>query len=99
MTAASPPPADYFDRWYANMSESPAKDEIMQRHLGLPAHVLSTSLLSWEGIAEVTARLRLSPGKTVLDLACGRGGCPDRACIHARTDERIDGVGWSGSVR
>jgi hypothetical protein len=74
MPAASPPSADYFDQWYANMIESPAKDEIMQRHLGLPAHVLSTSLLTWDGIAEVTARLRLSPGQTVLDLACGRGG-------------------------
>jgi hypothetical protein len=74
MIIGSPPSADHFDRWYANMTGSPAKDEIVQRHLGLPAHVLSTSLLTWDAIAEVVAALRLSPGRTLLDLACGRGG-------------------------
>lgn len=72
--SASRPSPEYFDQWYANMTQSAAKDEIMQRHLGLPAHVLSSSLLTWDGIAEVAARLRLSPGQTLVDLACGRGG-------------------------
>jgi hypothetical protein len=31
------------------MTGSPVKDEIQQRHLGLPPHLLSTSQLSWEG--------------------------------------------------
>jgi SAM-dependent methyltransferase len=74
MGTQSPPSADFFDQWYANMIESPAKDEIVQRHLGLPAHVLSTSLLTWDAIADVTAALRLSRGQVVVDLACGRGG-------------------------
>lgn len=56
------------------MATAPAKDEIQQRHLGLPPRLLSTSLLTWEGIAEVTAALRLAPGGALLDLACGRGG-------------------------
>src|ERR1019366_5591975 len=30
------PSAEYFDGWYADMAASPVKDEIMQRHLGLP---------------------------------------------------------------
>ena len=43
--------AAYFDQWYADMAETPRKDEIEQRHLGLPPHLLSTSLLTWDGIA------------------------------------------------
>ena len=41
--------AKYFDDWYADMTGSPVKDEIQQRHLGLPPHLLSTSLLGWDG--------------------------------------------------
>ena len=66
--------ASYVDGWYADMLSSPAKDELMRRHLGLPAYLLSTSLLSWDGIAEVVEALRLPPGSRLLDLACGRGG-------------------------
>ena len=41
--------AQYFDTWYAGMPGCPVKDEIQQRHLGLPPGLLSTSLLTWEG--------------------------------------------------
>ncbi len=68
------PSADKFDRWYAEMEHAPLKDEIEQRHLGLPSYLCSTSLLTWEGIAEVTEALRLSPNDVLLDVACGRGG-------------------------
>ncbi|MEV6306946.1 class I SAM-dependent methyltransferase [Actinoplanes sp. NPDC051861] len=66
--------AEYFDEWYSAMVGSPVKDEIVRRHLGLPAHLLSTSLLSWEAVGEVAAALRLSAGHVLVDLACGRGG-------------------------
>ncbi|GAB1646665.1 hypothetical protein KRMM14A1259_70880 [Krasilnikovia sp. MM14-A1259] len=66
--------AEYFDEWYTDMVASAVKDEIVRRHLGLPAHLLSTSLLSWEAVGEVAAALRLSPGQVLVDLACGRGG-------------------------
>src|SRR4051812_50117792 len=66
--------ATYFDGWYADMSASPAKDALVRRHLGLPPELLSTSLLGWDGIADVVAALRLAQGQTLLDLACGRGG-------------------------
>ena len=49
--------AEYFDHWYADMTVSPVKDEIQQRHLGLPPHLLSTSVLPWEGIAEAVTAL------------------------------------------
>jgi hypothetical protein len=60
MEAGPGPLAEYFDGWYADMTTSPVKDEIQQRRLGLPPHLLSTSLLGWAGIAEaVTAILDL----------------------------------------
>lgn len=52
--------AEYFDGWYADMTGSPVKDKIQQRHLGLPPHLLSTSLLGWDGIAEAIAEPQTS---------------------------------------
>jgi SAM-dependent methyltransferase len=88
--------AAYFDGWYADMAGSPAKDELVRRHLGLPAGLLSTSLLGWEGIAEVTQALRLAPGDTLLDLACGRGGYGLE--IAARAGARLVGVDFSAEA-
>ena len=88
--------AEYFDGWYADMTGSPVMDEIQQRHLGLPPHLLSTSLLGWDGIAEAAAALRLSPGGTLVDLACGRGGYGLE--ISARTGARLVGVDFSAEA-
>ena len=88
--------AQYFDTWYAGMSASPVKDEIQQRHLGLPPGLLSTSLLTWEGIAEVTEALRLTRGAILLDLACGRGGYGLE--IAARTGARLAGADFSAEA-
>jgi SAM-dependent methyltransferase len=88
--------AEYFDGWYADMTGSPVKDEIQQRHLGLPPHLLSTSLLGWDGIAEAAAGLRLSLGETLVDLACGRGGYGLE--IAARTGARLIGVDFSAEA-
>jgi SAM-dependent methyltransferase len=90
------PSAKYFDGWYADMAASPVKDEIMQRHLGLPQHLLSTSLLGWAGIAEAVEALGLAPGDTVVDLACGRGGYGLE--IAARTGARLVGVDFSAEA-
>lgn len=77
---------DYFDRWYADMGPRSVKDRLMQRHLGLPAHVLPNNSLPWSGFADIVDALRLSPGGTVLDLACGRGsvGLEVARCSGAR---------------
>jgi SAM-dependent methyltransferase len=88
--------AEYFDHWYADMTVSPVKDEIHQRHLGLPPHLLSTSLLDWEGIAEVVTALRLGDGATLVDLACGRGGYGLE--IADRTGARLIGVDFSAEA-
>ncbi len=95
-SASASASAQYFDGWYAEMAESSVKDEIQQRHLGLPPHLLSTSLLSWEGIAEVTAALHLAHGDSLLDLACGRGGYGLE--IAARTGARLVGVDFSAEA-
>lgn len=96
MASGSGPTAAYFDGWYAGMIGSPVKDEIHQRHLGLPPDLLSTSLLTWEGIAEVTDALRLAPGDTLLDLACGRAGYGLE--IAARTGAHLVGVDFSAEA-
>ena len=88
--------AEYFDHWYADMSVSPVKDEIQRRHLGLPPHLLSTSVLPWEGIAEAVTALRLSGGATLVDLACGRGGYGLE--IASRTGARLIGVDFSAEA-
>jgi hypothetical protein len=43
VTQPVPLSAEHFDNWYANMASSGITDEIQQRHLGLPADLLSTS--------------------------------------------------------
>jgi SAM-dependent methyltransferase len=88
--------AEYFDGWYADMTGSPVKDEIQQRHMGLPPHLLSTSLLGWDGIAEAVAELRLFPGGMLVDLACGRGGYGLE--IAARSGARLTGVDFSAEA-
>jgi SAM-dependent methyltransferase len=94
MTA--PLDAEYFDNWYRAMPASPVKDEIQQRHLGLPRYLLSTSLLSWHGIADVVSALQLDQGKVLLDLACGRGGYGLE--IAHRTHADLVGVDFSAEA-
>jgi SAM-dependent methyltransferase len=85
--------ADYFDGWYRDMASTPAKDEVMQRHLGLPRHLMTTSTIPWPAIADLEAALDLDPDGTLLDLACGRGGIGLE--IAARRGCRLVGVDFS----
>jgi SAM-dependent methyltransferase len=88
--------ADYFDRWYADMAHSPAKDQLAGRLLGLPAELESTSLLTWDGLGEVVDALALSEGDRLLDLACGRGGYGME--IARRTGADLVGVDFSAEA-
>lgn len=85
--------AAYFDGWYGDMAVCPAKDEIQQRHLGLPPELLSTSLLTWSGIGEVERALELTPTAVLVDLACGRGGYGLE--LATRSGARLIGVDFS----
>ena len=88
--------AQYFNSWYADMPVSPLKDEIQQRHLHLPSDLMSTSLLNWDGLAEVVSELKLLPGQTLLDLACGRGGYGLE--VARRTGADMIGVDFSAEA-
>jgi hypothetical protein len=83
----------HFDDWLAAMARSPRRDEIVQRHLGLPPAVLSSSLLPWDGIAEVRELLRLPVSATLLDVACGRAGYGLE--VAARTGASLVGIDFS----
>lgn len=96
MSSGPTPSAEYFDECYSNMRDGAARDDIQQRHLGLPPRVLSTSLLTWDGIAEVVEALRLEPATRLLDLACGRGGYGLE--IASRTGARLIGVDFARSA-
>jgi SAM-dependent methyltransferase len=85
--------AAYFDQWYADMASSPARDAIVTRSLGLPPELQSTSLLTWQGIGEVTEALRMRPGGLLVDIACGRGGYGIE--VARRTGARLLGVDFS----
>jgi len=67
-----PRSAEYFDGWYAHQVATPAVAEIMNRHMGFPPGTRA-GVIAAEAIPELAAELRLKPGDTVLDLACGRG--------------------------
>src|SRR5882757_4116157 len=82
-----------FDRWYADRVESGVADELVQRVLGLPPELQSTSLLSWDALEEVVAALDVRGGQLLLDLACGRGGYGLE--IARRSGGRVVGVDFS----
>ena len=67
-----PRSAEYFDGWYAHQAAMPTVAEIMNRHMGFPPGTRA-GVVAAEAIPELTEELRLRPGDTLLDLACGRG--------------------------
>ena len=85
--------AEYFDRWYADMAASPARDAIWARALGLPPELRSASLLPWAGIADVAEALRLPRDGRLVDLGCGRGGYGIE--VARRGGARLTGVDFS----
>lgn len=85
--------AAYFDRWYADMAASPARDALFARTLGVPPDLKSTSHLSWAGIPEVVDLLRVSPDGLLVDLASGRGGYGIE--VARRTGVHLVGVDFS----
>jgi SAM-dependent methyltransferase len=67
-----PRSAEYFDGWYTDKVATSAVDEIMSRHMGFPPGTRA-GVVPAQAVAELAEELRLAPGDTLLDLACGRG--------------------------
>jgi len=89
----SEPDADYFSAWYADMGEVPDKDLLWARLLGLPPHVLSTSVVTGRALDELAGLLALGPGDVLLDLACGRAGYGLE--LIARSGARLVGLDFA----
>jgi SAM-dependent methyltransferase len=82
-----------FNAWHADVANSPVCALIFQRALGLPSQVVSNSLLTGAGIAEVAAALQVAPGQILVDLACGRGGYGRE--VARRAGARLVGLDFS----
>ena len=67
-----PGSADYFDGWYANQTAAPTVADIMNRHMGFPPGTRA-GVVTAASVPELAEALRVGPGSTLLDLACGRG--------------------------
>ena len=87
--------AEYFDGWYANQAGMPTVAEIMNRHMGFPPGTRAGTVPA-ESIPELAAELRLGPGGTLLDLACGRGAYGLLIAKKARTS--LIGVDFSAQA-
>jgi SAM-dependent methyltransferase len=98
MPPTQPPtsrPVEYWDGWYAGKAAAPVVGEIMNRHLGLPPDLLA-GVVPAAAIPELTAELRLAPGDTLADLACGRAGYG--LTIAKATGARLVGVDVSAEA-
>jgi SAM-dependent methyltransferase len=93
----SPKPrsAEYFDGWYADQAATPAVAEIMNRHMGFPSGTRAGTVPA-EAVPELAGELRLRPGSTLLDLACGRGAYG--LLITKETGASLIGVDFSAQA-
>ena len=90
-----PRSAEYFDGWYADRVATSVVDEIMNRHTGFPPGTRA-GVVPAEAIAELAGELRLTPGSTLLDLACGRGAYG--LAIARKTGALLIGVDFSAQA-
>jgi SAM-dependent methyltransferase len=91
----APRSAAYFDGWYADKAAAPDVAEMMNRHMGFPRDIRA-GVVAAEAIGEIARELRLGPGDTLLDLACGRGAY---GLLVARdAGARVTGVDFSAQA-
>lgn len=86
----------HVDDWYAHLSASPAREDLVRRHLDLPPLLLVTGLVPGSGLDDLTVALRLVPDEVLLDLGCGRGGYGLE--VATRTRARLVGVDASAEA-
>ncbi len=90
-----PRSAEYFDGWYASQAATPTVADIMNRHMRFPPGTRA-GVVAAEAIPELTEELRLRPGSTLLDLACGRGAYG--LLIAKETGASLIGVDFSAQA-
>jgi ubiquinone/menaquinone biosynthesis C-methylase UbiE len=90
-----PRSAEYFDGWYANQAGAPTVAGIMNRHMGFPPD-LRAGTIAAAAVPELIDELRLKPGDTLLDLACGRGAYG--LLIARETGATLIGVDFSAQA-
>lgn len=90
-----PRSAEYFDGWYSDQAATSAVAEIMNRHMGFPPDTRA-GVVTAEAIPELTEELRLRPGNTLADLACGRGAYG--LLIAKETQTSLIGVDFSAQA-
>ena len=90
-----PRSAEYFDGWYADRVATPTVDEVMNRHMDFPPDTRA-GVVPAEAIPELAGELRLVPGSTLLDLACGRGAYG--LLIAQRTGASLVGLDFSAQA-
>ncbi len=93
--APKPRSAEYFDGWYANQAAAPTVAGVMNRHMGFPPGT-QAGVVTAAAIPELTGELRLKPGGTLLDLACGRGAYG--LLIAQETGASLIGVDFSAQA-
>jgi SAM-dependent methyltransferase len=71
----TPPTAAGFDEGFAAMAASPGVRRVWEAvDPGLPAEIEPFSFVSVALLGHLAHALALSPGQTLVDLGCGRGG-------------------------
>jgi len=93
--APKPRSAEYFDGWYTHQAATPTVAGVMNRHMGFPPGT-QAGVVTAAAIPELTGELRLKPGGTLLDLACGRGAYG--LLIAQETGASLIGVDFSAEA-
>ena len=90
-----PRSAEYFDGWYADQAAMPTVADIMNRHMGFPPETRA-GVVPAAAVPELAEELRLGPGSTLLDLACGRGAYG--LLVAKRAGALLTGVDFSAQA-
>jgi SAM-dependent methyltransferase len=88
-------PVEEFDEAYEAVERSARVAALVREALGgdLPPEVEPYSFVPLAGLRRIATALRLTPGDTVVDLACGRGG--PGMWVTRETGARLVGVDYS----
>jgi SAM-dependent methyltransferase len=87
--------AEKFDEWFAALGRSKRVAALFREALGsdFPTEVEPNSFVPLAGMRRIATELRVGPGETLVDLACGRGG--PGMWVARETGAQLVGVDYS----